>query len=369
MSGESPRSRVALFEPLTLRSVTSRNRLMVSPMCQYSAAPPGSADEGAAHDWHHVHLATRAVGGFGIVMTEATSVLPEGRISPYDLGLWNDHQQQALARIAATIRSHGAVAGVQLAHAGPKASHGRPWEDRRALTPGKGGWPIVGPTDQPWQEGGLIPRAMTASDIGWVVQGFRDAACRALSAGFEVVEIHAAHGYLLHSFYSPLTNHRGDDYGGSFDHRVRLLLEVVRAVREVWPLTLPLFVRISATDWVEGGWTVDDSVELARRLRSCEVDVIDCSSGGASPHQRIKAGPGYQAPMAERVRREAGITTAAVGMISQPEQAEQIIAGGQADLVALGRMALWDPYWPHHAAKILGAAVRLPLPYARSDIF
>jgi 2,4-dienoyl-CoA reductase-like NADH-dependent reductase (Old Yellow Enzyme family) len=366
---EKPSRRVHLFEPLRLRGVTARNRIMVSPMCQYSAAPPGQPREGEPHDWHHVHLLTRAVGGFGIVMTEATAVSPEGRISPYDTGLWNEAQQTAFAHIAAGIAEHGAVPGIQLAHAGPKASHARPWEDRRPLRPDEGGWPVIGPTDQPWERGDLVPRAMSASDCEHIVEQFAAAARRALAAGFRVVEIHAAHGYLLHSFYSPLTNGRHDDYGRDFDGRVRLTLDVARAVRAVWPDALPVFVRLSCSDHVEGGWTVGDSVELARRLKTVGVDLIDCSSGGASPRQSIELYPGYQVTLAETVRRGAEIATGAVGLIGDATLAEQVIAAGRADVIVLGRMALWDPYWPHHAAKKLGAAVTLPIQYARADVF
>lgn len=372
MSGgtEKPsRRRVHLFETLRLRGLTARNRIMVSPMCQYSAAPPGQPREGEPTDWHHVHLLTRAVGGFGIVMTEATAVVPEGRISPHDLGLWNDAQQAAFTRIAAGIAEHSALPGIQLAHAGPKASHARPWEERRALKPDSGGWPVIGPTDQPWEPGDLVPRTMSAADCQRVVEQFAAAARRALAAGFRIVEIHAAHGYLLHSFYSPLTNARNDAYGRDFAGRIRLTLDVARAVRTIWPDDLPLFVRLSCSDHVEGGWTVDDSVELARQLKAIGVDLIDCSSGGASPRQSIKLYPGYQVTLAETVRRGADIAAAAVGLIGDARLAEQIIAAGQADLVVLGRMALWDPYWPHHAAKQLGAPLALPLQYARADVF
>lgn len=369
MSPDTSSNPVRLFEPLTLRSLTARNRLMVSPMCQYSAPPPGDPAEGTPHDWHYVHLVSRAVGGFGIVMTEATAVTPEGRISPHDAGLWNDQQQAALARIAAGIAAHGAIPAIQLAHAGPKASHGRPWESRRPLRPEDGGWPVVGPTDAPWGEGDLTPQPMSTTDCERAIEQFVSATRRARSAGFQLVEIHAAHGYLLHSFYSPLTNTRTDDYGRDFDGRTRLLMDTAAAVREAWPDELPLFVRVSAEDHVPGGWTVRDSVTLARRLKAIGVDLIDCSSGGASPRQSIKPRPGYQVSLAETIRREADVRTGAVGLIGDPALAERIVATGQADLVILGRMALWDPYWPHHAAKALGAPVKLPVQYARCDVF
>ena len=352
-----------LFEKIEIRGVTARNRIMISPMCQYCAA------DAIPHDWHFVHLGSRAVGGAGIVVTEATAVEPAGRITPYDLGLWNDEQESAFMRIAAFVSDQGALPGVQLAHAGRKASHGRPWEDRSPLLPEQGGWEVIGPSAKPWKDGDLVPREMTLDDISRVTAQFQDSAKRALRAGFRIVELHAAHGYLFHSFLSPLSNRRSDAYGGDFDGRTRFLLETVQAVRKVWPSELPLFVRISATDWVEGGWQLSDSVELSKRLKMLDVDVIDCSGGGNLPEQEISAHPGYQVPFAEAIRREAGIRTAAVGLIGEPEFAEEIIAKGRADIVVIGRMALWDPYWPHHAAKALGSEVRLPLQYRRSDIF
>ncbi len=352
-----------LFEPIELRGVTARNRIMLAPMCQYCAP------EAVPHDWHFVHLGSRAVGGAGIVMTEAISVEPAGRISGYDLGLWNDEQERAFARIAAFIGEQGAIAGIQLGHAGRKAWRTRPWEGRQPLSPPEGQWEIIGPSAVPWQEGDPIPREMTTEDIARVIERFTDAARRALRAGFRLVELHAAHGYLFHSFFSPLSNKRTDGYGGDFSGRTRLLLEAVEAVREVWPSDLPLFVRLSATDWVEGGWTVDDSVELAKRLAAAGVDVIECSSGGNTPQQDIPVHPGYQVPLAEKVRRQAGVKTAAVGLISEPAFAEEIVASGRADIVVLGRMLLWDPYWPHHAAKALKAEVKLPIQYERSSIF
>ena len=352
-----------LFQPITLRSVTARNRIMVSPMCQYCAP------EAVPHDWHFVHIGTRAVGGAGIVMTEATAVEPIGRISPYDLGLWNDEQEAAFSRMAAFISEQGAVPGIQLAHAGRKASHMRPWEARQPIWPEQGGWEVVGPSAIPWAEGDLTPRTLTATEIEEITTRFQTAARRALRAGFQLLEIHAAHGYLLHSFLSSLSNRRSDNYGGSFENRIRFLLETVQAVRQVWPAKLPLFVRVSATDWVEGGWTLADTVALAKRLARLEVDVVDCSSGGSDPKQNIPTYPGYQVPLAEAVRREAQIATAAVGLISDPTMAEEILANGRADLIVLGRILLWDPYWPHHAAAVLQSETRLPIQYARSGFY
>lgn len=352
-----------LLEPIRLREVTARNRIMISPMCQYCAP------DAIPHDWHFVHLGSRAVGGAGIVMTEATAVEPRGRITPFDVGLWNDEQEAAFARIARFVAEQGAVPGIQLAHAGRKASHTRPWEDRRPIPPDQGGWVVVGPSPIPWAEGDLVPRELTPQEIAEIVERFQASARRAHRAGFRLIEIHAAHGYLLHSFLSPLSNQRRDAYGGSFDNRIRFLLEVVQAVRQVWPEEFPLFVRISVTDWAEGGWDVNDSVELARRLKPLGVDLIDCSSGGTVPDQRIPSHPGYQVPLAEAVRRGAGIPTGAVGLISEPAHAEEILANERADLVVLGRIALWDPYWPLHAASRLKARVDLPIQYARCGIY
>ena len=355
--------RPLLFEPLALRGVRTRNRIMVSPMCQYSAPA------GVPHDWHFVHLGSRAVGGAGIVMTEATSVEPIGRITPYDTGLWNDEQEAAFARIAGFILDHGALPGMQLAHAGRKASHLRPWEGRRPLTPDQGGWEVVGPSPLPWSPDDLVPRELSPEDIARLVDQYRAAAQRTRRAGFRILELHAAHGYLLHSFLSPLSNRRTDQYGGNIEGRSRLMLGVAEAVRSVWPDELPLFVRVSATDWAPGGWSIDDTVWLARELGARGVDAIDCSSGGVVPEQSIPTEPGYQVPFAEAVRRQSGVKSIAVGLISTPSQAEEILARGQADIVALGRMALWDPYWPYHAAKELKVKPPLPVQYARSDIF
>lgn len=351
-----------LLTPIELRSVVSRNRVMVSPMCQYCAP------EGVPHDWHFVHLGSRAVGGAGIVMAEATAVEPIGRITPYDLGLWNDEQERAFERIARFVGEQGAVPGLQLSHAGRKASHARPWESRRPLGPADGGWPVVGPSAVPWGPDDLVPHELTIGEIGALVERFAAAARRARRAGFRLLELHAAHGYLLHSFLSPISNRRTDGYGGELDNRCRLVLETVAAIRREWPDELPLLVRLSATDWIEDGWTVDDTVDLARRLAARGVDAIDCSSGGTAPSQSISPYPGYQVPFARAVREGAGVATAAVGLLSDPEMAEEILAAGDADLVVLGRMSLWNPYWTHHAADALGREADLPLQYARSGI-
>jgi len=350
----------SLFEPLTLRSLTLRNRIAVSPMCQYSSV------DGAANDWHVVHLGTRAVGGAGLVFTEASAVTAGGRISPQDLGVWKDEHIRGLAAVVRVIKAEGAVAGIQLAHAGRKASVARPWDGGQQLSLESGGWTSVAPSAVPFKDGERAPRALTLEGVQEVVQAFQAAAARALTAGFEVIELHAAHGYLLNEFLSPLSNRRTDEYGGSFDNRIRLLCEVVRAVRGTWPSTLPLFVRISATDWADGGWDVEQSVELARRLAPLGVDLIDCSSGGLMPGVKIPVAPGYQVGFAERVRRESGVRTGAVGMITEPTQANDIVGMGQADLVLLARQLLRDPYWPLRAARELGAKPAWPLQYLRA---
>lgn len=337
-----------LFEPFTLRGVRLRNRVGISPMCQYSA------EDGCANDWHLAHYGARAAGGAGLVLVEATAVEARGRITPQDLGLWSDAHIEPLARAARFIESQGAVAGIQIAHAGRKASTYRPWSPVHGAVPeAEGGWPVVGPGDVPFREDYPMPRALTADEIEAVQAAFVAAARRALAAGFRWLELHGAHGYLLHSFYSPLANTRGDRYGGSFDNRVRFIVETIGAVRAVWPDDLPLAVRLSSTDWLEGGWTIEDTVELSRRLRAAGADLIDCSSGGMSPRARVPVGPGYQVPFAEAVRREAGIPTAAVGMITEPAQADQIVRNGQADMVLVGKQSLRDPHWPIHAAVAL----------------
>ncbi len=352
-----------LFQPLTIRSVTLRNRIGVSPMCQYSS------EDGVATDWHLVHLGSRAVGGAALVIAEATAVSPEGRITPGDAGIWSDRHAEAIARINRFVKQHGAVPGIQLAHAGRKASAARPWEGDAHLTDDAGGWPTMAPSAVAFGDGlTKVPRAMSEADIARVQGEFAAAARRALAAGCDWLEVHSAHGYLSHEFLSPLNNKRTDRYGGSFENRIRFLLETVRAVRGVWPERLPLAVRLSCTDWVPGGWDIDQSVELARRLKGEGVDLIDCSSGGAVPDAKVPVGPGYQVPFAERIRREAGIATAAVGAVTAPAQADQIVRQGQADLVLLGREFLRDPYWPLRAARALGQAAALapPVQYARA---
>ena len=349
-----------LLEPLTLRSLQLAHRILVSPMCQYSCA------DGFATDWHLVHLGSRAVGGAALVFTEATAVAPEGRISPQDLGIYDDRHVEGLARIVRFVQGQGAAAGIQLAHAGRKGSTSRLWEGGRAVAPEDGGWQPVGPTGAAFADGYPVPRALETAELAAVVSSFRAAAARALSAGFDVVEIHAAHGYLIQEFLSPLVNTRADEYGGSYDNRVRLCLEVVAAVRSVWPERLPVFIRISSTDWKDGGWDLEQSVELARRLREHGVDLVDCSSGGAVPDAKVAVGPGYQVPFAARIRREAGIATGAVGLINGAAQADAIIRGGEADCVLLARELLRDPYWPLHAAQELGAALPWPPQYVRA---
>ena len=351
-----------LFSPLTIRGVTIRNRIAVSPMCEYSS------DDGFANDWHLVHLGSRAVGGAGLLITEAAAVEPRGRISPADLGIWKDAHIEMLARITRFIREQGGVPGIQLAHAGRKASTRVPWEGDAVVPESEGGWQTVAPSPIPFRPQEPAPAELTTSEIRAIVEAFAAAARRALSAGFQVVEIHAAHGYLIDEFLSPLTNHRADEYGGSFDGRIRLALEVAAAVRAAWPDSLPLFMRISAIDWVEDGWQLQDSVELARRLRPLGVHLMDCSSGGVVPHAKKQIGPAYQTPFAERIRRESGILTGAVGMITEPHQADGIIRAGQADIVLLAREFLRDPYWPLHAAKALGASAGVPKQYRRAFV-
>jgi 2,4-dienoyl-CoA reductase-like NADH-dependent reductase (Old Yellow Enzyme family) len=353
-------SATGLFSPLTLRSVTFHNRIGVSPMCQYSS-PDSKVTE-----WHIVHLGCRAVGGAGTVIVEATGVVPEGRISPADLGIWSDDHIEGLARLTRFMKDHGAVPGIQLAHAGRKASVPPPWDGRKFLLEKEGGWPVVGPSPIPFSEEFGTPREMNRDDIALVISSFGEAARRAKEAGFQVVEIHAAHGYLLHQFLSPHTNKRTDEYGGSFDNRTRLVKDVVRAIRGQWPDELPLFVRISATDWADGGWDIEQSVVLSRDLKSLGVDLIDCSSGGLLPGVRIPVGPAYQVPFSGRIRREAGIATAAVGMIRHAQEADGIVASGDADIVLLAREFLRNPYWPQYAAKKLGAAPLHPVQYARA---
>jgi 2,4-dienoyl-CoA reductase-like NADH-dependent reductase (Old Yellow Enzyme family) len=353
-----------LFSPFTLKDVTLRNRIGVSPMCQYSS------DDGFANDWHFVHLGSRAVGGASLVICEATAVTADGRISPQDAGLWKDAQIEPLARINRFIAGHGAVAGMQLAHAGRKASTARPWDGTGQLDDDHGGWLPKGPSPLAFLPGEeRVPHALTVPEIAEVVQAFAAAASRALHAGYRWLELHGAHGYLAHEFLSPLSNQRTDEYGGSFENRIRFALEVTRAVRAVWPENLPLTWRISATDWVEGGWTPEDSVQLAIHFKEEGVDLVDCSSGANVPHVKIPTGPGYQVHLAEKVRHGAGIATAAVGMITDAHQADAVIRDGKADLVLLARELLRDPYWPLHAANELGAEgiqSLVPPQYARA---
>lgn len=349
-----------LFSPITLRSITVRNRIFVSPMCQYSSR------DGLPTDWHLVHLGSRAVGGAGLVMVEASAVSPEGRISPDDSGLWSDEHAKAFLPITRFMREHGAVAGIQLAHAGRKGSCSLPWLGGGPLGAEACGWQPLAPSAVPFDVGHPVPRALTPAEMDVIEAQFRAAARRAFAAGFQVVEVHMAHGYLLHEFLSPLVNQRDDSYGGCLENRMRLPLRIAAAVREEWPQELPLFVRISATDWVEGGWDIDQSVVLARLLKEIGVDLIDCSSGFAVPDEPVPFGPGFQVPFAARVRAEAGIASGAVGLITEPFQAEQIVATNQADVVLLARQMLRDPYWPLNAAKSLHADVDWPNQYLRA---
>lgn len=350
-----------LFDPLTIRGLTFTNRIFVSPMCQYTS------DDGFANDWHFVHLGSRAAGGAGLILTEATAVLPEGRISPHDLGIWKDEHIEMLGRIVDFIHQQGSLAGMQLAHAGRKASTRRPWEAHGSVPPNEGGWRnVMAPSALPFADSYPMPQALTHEGIQEVIAAFAAAATRACQAGIRVLEIHAAHGYLIHEFLSPLSNRREDDYGGSFENRTRLCREVVTAVRSAWPKELPLFLRISATDWVEGGWTIEDSIELARQLKQLGVDLIDCSSGGNVPHAQIPVGPGYQVAFAERIRHEAEIMTGAVGLITSPVQAEQIIRTEQADAIIMAREFLRDPYWPLRAGRELKQPIAWPVQYLRA---
>jgi 2,4-dienoyl-CoA reductase-like NADH-dependent reductase (Old Yellow Enzyme family) len=350
-----------LFDPLTIRDLSLANRVVVSPMCEYSST------DGFVNDWHFVHLGSRAVGGAGLVLTEATAVLPEGRISPQDLGIWSDKHVEPLARVVRFIHEQGSVAGMQLAHAGRKASTYRPWEGNSAVPESEGGWKkVVAPSALRFTDNYPMPQALTNDGIREIVAAFAAAARRACDAGFRVIEIHGAHGYLIHEFLSPLSNQRDDAYGGSFENRTRFIREIVAAVRSSWPKGAPLFVRISATDWVDGGWDIRQSVELARGLKELGVDLVDCSSGGAVPHAEIPVGPGYQTAFAEQIRRETGIMTGAVGMITSPVQAEHIIATRQADAVIMAREFLRDPYWPLRAARELGQPISWPVQYLRA---
>jgi 2,4-dienoyl-CoA reductase-like NADH-dependent reductase (Old Yellow Enzyme family) len=349
-----------LFDPLVLRSLRLEHRLVVSPMCQYSSV------DGFSTDWHFVHLGSRAVGGAALVFTEATAVTAAGRISPQDLGIYDEGHVAGLARIVRFIHAQNTLAGIQLAHAGRKASTRRPWEPAGAVAREEGGWEPVAPTGERFAPNYPVPCPLSVKDIGAIVAAFRTAALRAIHAGFDVVEIHAAHGYLVHEFLSPLVNTRTDEYGGSYDGRVRLCIEVVEAVRTVWPERLPLSVRLSCSDWKEGGWDIEQTVELARRLKARGADLIDCSSGGAVADAKIPLGPGYQVPFAERVRREAAVATGAVGLITDAAQANEIVASGRADCVLMARELLRDPYFPLRAARELGRTVAWPPQYLRA---
>jgi 2,4-dienoyl-CoA reductase-like NADH-dependent reductase (Old Yellow Enzyme family) len=352
-----------LFEPLRIRSLEFSHRIFVSPMCQYSCR------DGMAQDWHLVHLGSRAVGRAAAVLAEATAVTADGRISPADLGLWSDRHIEPLRRIFSFIEQQGAVPGIQLAHAGRKASTSEPWKGGKPLAIEAGGWtPIVGPSGIAFAEGYQVPHALSEAGIATIVEAFAAAARRAETAGAKLVELHAAHGYLLHSFLSPLSNQRNDKYGGTFLNRIRLVCEVVMMVRKVWPEKYPLFLRLSSSDWTEGGWTVEDSVALAQVLGKLGVDLIDCSSGGNVAGVRIPLAPGYQVPFAERIRREGGILTGAVGLITEPGQADAIIRNGEADVVFLARQFLRDPYWPLIAARTLGHDIPWPPQYERAKL-
>lgn len=350
-----------LFDELKIRDVRLVNRIVVSPMCQYSC------EDGLANDWHLVHLGSRAVGGAALVIAEATAVLPEARISPQDLGIWSEAHIEPLSRITKFIHDQGSVAGIQIAHAGRKASTARPWDGTGKLAEHQGGWTdIVAPSAIPFAPNYPMPSAVTTERISAIVDAFGKAAQRALDAGFRLLEIHSAHGYFLHEFLSPLSNHRSDLYGGSCENRTRIVREVVAKVRRYWPERLPLLIRISSTDWVEGGWDIEQAVELARSLSTLGVDLVDCSSGGNVADAKIPMGPGYQVAFAERIRRDAGILTGAVGMITQVPQADEIIRRGQADVVLLAREMLRDPYWPLHAAAQLGKSISWPAQYLRA---
>ena len=351
-----------LFDAFTLRGVTLRNRIGVSPMCEYSA------ENGMPNDWHLVHLGARAVGGAGLIISEAAAVEARGRITAGDAGIWSESHVEPWARITQFLRQQGAVPGIQLAHAGRKASTSRPWEEGAGVADTDGGWEPVAPTAVAFDTGYRVPKALSIDEIGEIVQAFADAARRSDAAGFDWLELHGAHGYLMHEFLSPLSNQRTDAYGGSFENRIRFVLETVRAVRAVWSESKPLTVRLSCTDWMEGGWTGDDSVALSRRLKSEGVDLVDCSTGGNVPHAKIPVGAGYQVPFAEAIKREAEIATAAVGMITSPMQADEIIRNGRADIVLLGRESLRDPNWPLKAAAELHQSAKAPVPvqYARA---
>jgi 2,4-dienoyl-CoA reductase-like NADH-dependent reductase (Old Yellow Enzyme family) len=352
-----------LFESIKIRGIELKNRITVSPMCEYSSI------DGFANDWHLVHLGSRAVGGAGLIFTEATAVSPEGRITPDDLGIWKDEHIEFLKRITLFLEAHSAVPGIQLAHAGRKASHSSPWKGGKALQKGEGGWETLAPSAIAFKDNEPLPKEMSKEDINILIKDFSAAAERGLKAGFKVFEIHAAHGYLINEFLSPISNHRHDEYGGSFENRIKILLEIIDAVRNIIKEELPLFVRISATDWVEGGWTPEDSVQLATILKTKEVDLIDCSSGGNSHAQKISLKPLYQVPFAEKIKNESGILTGAVGLITTPKEAEEILKAGQADIILFARELLRNPYFPLDAAKELDVDVTWPVQYERAKKF
>jgi 2,4-dienoyl-CoA reductase-like NADH-dependent reductase (Old Yellow Enzyme family) len=353
-----------LFAPLKVKDITLRNRVGVSPMCQYSS------ENGFLNDWHLVHLGSRAVGGAGLIIVEATAVEPRGRITPGDAGLWSDQHVEFLARINRFLKQHGSVPGIQLAHSGRKGSTARPWDGGHSLSDQDDGWETIGPSPIPFgEEISRAPREMTKEDVQAVQEAFRAATVRALEAGCEWLELHAAHGYLLHSFYSQLSNKRQDEYGGSFENRIRLTVETARVMRKVWPEKFPFAARLSCTDWVEGGWTIEESVELSKRLKSEGVDLIDCSSGFNTPdYSVIPFGSGFQVPFAERIRKEAGVLTAAVGFITNAAQADGIVRNGRADMVLLAREMLRNPFWAIEAARQVRQkeAVVPPIQYARA---
>jgi 2,4-dienoyl-CoA reductase-like NADH-dependent reductase (Old Yellow Enzyme family) len=349
-----------LFQPLTIKSIVLKNRIVVSPMCQYSSV------DGFANDWHLVHLGSRAVGGAALVFTEAAAISAAGRITPHDLGIYKNDHIEGLKRITDFIKAQGAVVGIQLAHAGRKASHHRPWEGNASLAEDEQPWVTEAPSAVPYKEGEPVPHELTKEEVKRIIEEFRQGAIRAKEAGFQIIELHGAHGYLLHEFLSPLSNHRQDEYGGSFENRTRFVIEIIAAIREVWGNEMPLFVRISATDWVPGGWTIEESVALSKVLKEKGVDLIDCSSGGNSPQQKITPGPLYQTSFAERIKKEAGIMTGAVGLITTAKEAEGILADGQADLIFLARQLLREPYFSLHAAKEVGVDVSWPVQYERA---
>jgi 2,4-dienoyl-CoA reductase-like NADH-dependent reductase (Old Yellow Enzyme family) len=349
-----------LFTPFRVRDIELKNRIVMSPMCEYSAK------QGHPQPWHMVHLGSRAVGGAGLVMTEASAVEERGRISAEDAGIYDDAHIASWRPIVEFVKSQGAVVGMQLAHAGRKGSTAPPWTGGKGVSIGNGGWEPVAPSKTPFDAGYPVPRALERDEIREIVEAFRRAAERALAAGFQVIEIHAAHGYLIHEFLSPLCNSREDEYGGSFENRIRFALHVAKAIRGVWPAELPLFCRVSATDWVAGGWDLEQTIELSKRLKPLDVDLIDVSSGGAVPYAKIPLGPGYQVAFAEAIRKEAGIATGAVGMITDPAQADTILGTDQADLVFLARELLRDPYWPRRAAKALDGKIAGPVQYGRA---